>query len=326
VPKRERDLWTTRALTGPLWEKGVPAFSLLWLSEPDYSQHHTGPGSKTSLAGIKSSDDNLARVLRALEHKGVRDTTDVIVVADHGFSTTILNVDIAAVLRQNGFHAAREFPGGPKEGDIVVVGNSGSIYLYVTGHLQDLVERAVHFLQRQPFCGVVFARQPVEGAFALAAGRINSEMAPDIALVLRWTAEKSQTGTPGLLYCDIGEYGPGRGIHASLSPFDMHNTCIAAGPDFRKGFKDELPTGNLDIAPTILWLLGVEPKQKLSGRILSEALTETSSTLPQTKPVSRRLEASYRGEDFMWRQYLECVEFGGEVYLMEGNGSVERGP
>ena len=67
-------------------------------------------------------------------------------------------------------------------------------------------------------------------------------------------------------------------MHGSLSPFDMHNTCIAAGPDFRKGILDNMATGNIDIAPTVLWLLGVEPQPKLSGRVLSEALAQPTST------------------------------------------------
>jgi arylsulfatase A-like enzyme len=33
----------------------------------------------------------------------------------------------------------------------------------------------------------------------------------------------------------------------------MHNTCIAAGPGFRRGATDDLPTGNVDIAPTVLF-------------------------------------------------------------------------
>src|ERR1044072_5466980 len=44
-PNSGRDAWTTRALTGPFWKDGLPKFSLLWLSEPDFSQHETGPGS-----------------------------------------------------------------------------------------------------------------------------------------------------------------------------------------------------------------------------------------------------------------------------------------
>src|SRR5882724_2676380 len=35
IPNTRQDEFTTHALIGPLWDKGVPAFSLLWLSEPD---------------------------------------------------------------------------------------------------------------------------------------------------------------------------------------------------------------------------------------------------------------------------------------------------
>jgi hypothetical protein len=47
------------------------------------------------------------------------------------------------------------------------------------------------------------------------------------------------------------------GNHASLSPYDMHNTLVAAGPDLRRGVLDTLPSGNTDLAPTVLWILGL---------------------------------------------------------------------
>ena len=65
----------------------------------------------------------------------------------------------------------------------------------------------------------------------------------------------------------------GKGTHATLSRFDMHNTLIAAGPDFKRGETDDLPSGNVDLAPTILQILGIKPPQKMDGRILSEAMT-----------------------------------------------------
>ncbi len=58
-----RNDWTTEALIDPLWKNGVPAFSVLWMNQPDAAQHQTGPGSATSLAAIKNTDDNLACVL-----------------------------------------------------------------------------------------------------------------------------------------------------------------------------------------------------------------------------------------------------------------------
>src|SRR5438128_5250074 len=55
----DRDAWTTKALTDFLWAKSVPQFSLLWLSEPDDTEHKTAPGAPASITAIKSSDENL---------------------------------------------------------------------------------------------------------------------------------------------------------------------------------------------------------------------------------------------------------------------------
>jgi arylsulfatase A-like enzyme len=317
----ERDRWTTKALTDTLWAKDVPAFSLLWLSEPDFSQHETGPGSPESLTAIKSSDDNLALVLDTLKKKGVREQTDVIVVSDHSFSTIAQNVDVVGALQAHGFNAFREFPAGdvPEDG-IIVIGNGGSVFIYFRHRDQNLVARIAHFLQSQPFAGAVFCREPVEGTFALADAKINSADAPDIVLSLHWTDGKSGPGVQGLIGSDYHEYGPPQGMHGTLSPFDMHNTCIAAGPDFREGVQNYLPSGNIDIAPTIAWILGVDPKHKFSGRVMKEALAQAGPIT--TSFESRHLEASYRGDGFTWNQYLNYSEVNGVVYFDEGNGSV----
>jgi arylsulfatase A-like enzyme len=272
------------------------------------------------LKGIRSSDTNLRTVLTQLEQKQMRDSTDIIVVSDHGFSTIFRNVDVAMTLNEHGFHAFRQFPAGPPpEGSIFVVGNGGSVFLYLPGEKKEDVENVVHFLQAQPFCGVVFTRTPVAGAFSLEDARINSASAPDIVISLRWTADRSTNGTPGLICSDFTEHVPGHGMHGSLSPFDMHNTCVAAGPDFRKGFRDEFPTGNVDITPTVLWILGVQPPEKLSGRILEEAMISPKTPAAET----HRLEANYQGTNFTWHQYLDYSEVNGVRYLDEGNGRQE---
>jgi predicted AlkP superfamily pyrophosphatase or phosphodiesterase len=322
LPKRGRDLWTTKALIGPLWEKELPAFSVLWLSEPDYSQHKTGPGSPISLDAIRSSDENLGRVLTALDQRGWRDHADVLVVSDHAFSTIAHGIDMAKTLSEAGFHAVREFPkSGAKTGDIMVVGNGGTVFLYVIGQSHFLIEKAVRRLQGESFCGVIFTREPIEGAFRLKDAMLDSPDAPDIVVSLRWTPEANEHGVPGKIDSDYSEYGPGQGMHASLSAFDMHNICFASGPHFRKGYHDELPTGNIDIAPTILALLNVSPAKPMSGRILTEAFLNSSP--PPPAPQTQRLEASYQGTHFTWHQYLEESIVNGVVYFNEGNGRQE---
>jgi hypothetical protein len=66
-PNTGPDGWTTRSLVRGLWKNGVPKYTLLWLSEPDASQHETGVGSDTAVAAIENSDKNLAEVLKVLD-------------------------------------------------------------------------------------------------------------------------------------------------------------------------------------------------------------------------------------------------------------------
>ena len=320
-PNIGRDQWTTRALTGPLWKAGVPKFSLLWLSEPDYAQHDTGVGSATARAGLRSSDSNLARVLGELDQRGLRDKTDVLVVSDHGFSTIAKSVDVARTLQHAGFHAARQFTNRPASDDILVVSNGGATLLYVIGQDPTLIRSVVDYLQTQEFTGVLFTRKPSPGAFTLDQAMIHTPGAPDVVIGLRWSADRNSNGTPGLVFYDGSDRKAGEGMHVTLSRYDMHNTLIAAGPDFRRGVADDLPSGNVDVAPTILWILGIKPPQPMDGRVLTEALTIDGPRVGT--PKTTQIEAKHSQGKLIWRQYLKRTELNGVVYFDEGNGAME---
>jgi hypothetical protein len=316
------DRWTAKALTGPLWEQGVPPYSLFWQAEPDFSQHHHGPGAPPAMEAIRHDDENLALVLDTLKQKNALDSTDVIVVSDHGFSTVQANIDVAATLNAHGFHALHQLSDdGLHEGEILIVSEGGAVLCYVAGHDDKLIEQAVHCLQAQPYAGVFFTRNPVAGTFSLADGRLDSPYAADIVVAMRWGPGVNAFGIPGLIYADRSSDASNKGTHATLCPTEMHNICFAAGPDFARGLRDSLPTGNIDIAPTILWLLGVEPKRKMSGRVLTEALTIPGPAIESCQ--SHRTGASWQGDGFTWRQYLEISEVNGVAYFDEGNGSQE---
>jgi arylsulfatase A-like enzyme len=144
--------------------------------------------------------------------------------------------------------------------------------------------------------------------------RVNTTNAPDLLVSMNWSADKNKFGVPGMFLADSNK----QGAHGSLSPFDMHNTLVAAGPDFRHGFTDELPTGNADLAPTILWILGIKPPQPMDGRILNEAIVSMSAP---TNSSQKTIEASRDGKGFHWRQYLKFSTVGNAIYFDEGNGN-----
>jgi arylsulfatase A-like enzyme len=317
-PNEPRDQWTTRALLGQLWSKKVPAYSLLWLSEPDFSQHASGPGSPKALAALESSDRKLAAVLAELDKRGLRKITDIFVVSDHGFSTVEKSVEVSQIMRGAGFAAYREFREQPKKNDILVIGQGGSVLFYVIGHDSETIGKLVKFLQQQEFSGVVFTREKIPGTFTLDQAKIASPRAPDVVLSMRWSPDKSDRGVPGMQISN-GSRERGAGNHASLSRFDVHNTLVGAGPDLKQNFSDTLPTANIDLAPTILWLLDVKPKIPMDGRVLSEALSVRAPDAGEVK--TEKLEAEREIGDSIWRQYLQVSRIGETVYLDEGNGS-----
>jgi predicted AlkP superfamily pyrophosphatase or phosphodiesterase len=319
-PNTAQDAWTTKALTHGLWKKGVPKLSVLWLSEPDSSQHETGPGSDTSISALESVDKRLADVLKALEEKKVRDKTDIFIVSDHGFSTIQRGPNIADTLKKAKFKATRKFE-DPEPGDVMVVGLGGSVLFYVIEQDEEVIRKLVEFLQASDFAGVIFSRLPLDGTFPLSQVRIDTDKTePDVVVSLRWSADKNEFGTPGLLLGDEGKKG--KGTHGSLSRFDMHNTLVAAGPDLRHGFISELPSGNADLVPTILWILGIQPPQRMDGRILTEALEGHPAGAP--KAEQKTIEASTEDGLFRWRQYLKFSTVGESIYFDEGNGEAVR--
>ena len=316
--RTEQDNWTARALTDVLWEKGVPAFSLLWLGEPDLTQHETAPGSDAALRAIKSSDDKLGAVLTALDRQHARETTDVFIVSDHGFSTVERAVDLRKILNNAGFSVATEFKNEPKAGDIMMAGVGGSVLFYVTQRDAAVMHRLVEFLQQADFAGVIFTKEKMEGTFTLDQGKIDSADAPDVVLSFRWNESKNQFGIPGMIDADW-QRAAGEGTHATLSRFDMHNTLITAGPDFRRDAKDDAPSGNIDLAPTILHILEIDAERELDGRILSEAMVGSSVTPPE--PKSETVTATRKLPAGTWRQSIQISRVGSTTYIDEGNGA-----
>ncbi|MGB7834808.1 MAG: alkaline phosphatase family protein, partial [Xanthobacteraceae bacterium] len=76
--------------------RNAPFVLVFWSRDPDGTQHNQGdslnevtPGinGPTSLAAVKNADDNLKALRQALDRLGLAATTNIIIAADHGFST-----------------------------------------------------------------------------------------------------------------------------------------------------------------------------------------------------------------------------------------------
>lgn len=320
-PNTEGNRWTTRALLEHLWHDGVPRYTVLWLSDPDFPQHLTAPGAPAALAGIHDSDANLGLVVEELKKRGELDKTDIFVVSDHGFSTIERSADPVQYFADHGLPVSRQFNAPPQPGQVLSVSVGGASLLYVTGHDQGVIGKLVDLLEQSDFAGPIFTRDSLPGTFALSTVHVDSPGAADVVFSFRWSNGVSANGTPGLM---VAENKAGLGMHGSLGKFDVHNTLVSAGPDIRAGFRDEFPTGNIDVAATILHLLQLTDPSGLDGRVLAEAFADTP--LPTEKPVPKRLEATHEitsglilKDHHTWQQYLQTTTFAGHTYFDEGN-------
>lgn len=323
--------------------KHNPDLSLVWLRNPDSTEHPYGPNTANVIAALNSQDKMLGQLQAKLSALGMSANTDLIVVSDHGHSSVAGDVSVfplravtngqvggldakgysvsgdvrtADLLTRAGFRA---FDGGGctldsvlsgvladgstvyptqtdadgaicgkagqkyttasfkvpttlQPGDVIVAANGGSDYLYVPDHDPAVVNRLARFLQARPQYGAVFTASRygnIPGAIPLTAIRVESPSGrnPDLIVSFAWNATANVAGLPGTEYESMQG---NRGMHGSFSPIDVHNTLAALGPDFKAGFSDGLPSGNVDVAPTVAALLGVSLPQA-DGRVLREA-------------------------------------------------------
>jgi arylsulfatase A-like enzyme len=157
---------------------------------------------------------------------------------------------------------------------VVIAANGGSDYIYVPSHDAKLVADVTRFLQGRAEYGAIFVDPKYDLAGTMSMDAIHVANAagrnPDIIASFSFDANAVVAGMPGTEYSSMQGFN-NRGMHGTFSPRDVHNTLIAFGPDFRKKWVDPLPTGNVDVAPTIARLLRVELPQA-QGRPLLEAM------------------------------------------------------
>jgi hypothetical protein len=105
---------------------------------------------------------------------------------------------------------------------------------------------------------------------------------PDVVVSFDWDDTASNAASAGAPGSEHSSPHGHRGMHGAFSPIDVRNVLVASGPSFRKGFVDDYPSSNLDLAPTIATLLGLSMPQA-EGRVLDEALV--------TKAVEYKVES-----------------------------------
>ncbi|MDQ1279611.1 MAG: hypothetical protein QG670_873 [Thermoproteota archaeon] len=266
IPNSARIRYATDVLLDYVIPNYEPTVAFLWMSEPDGSQHKTGLDSCQADESIHNADRELGRVLEFLEDKKLTSSTDFLVASDHGHSTVTKTVNISKQLVEAGLKDVME------SDEVLLAGKGGCTLIYVQKHNKEKVKAIIEFLMTQDWCGPLFT-SPIAfpGTFPLSLIMNQNDRSPDILMSFAWNDLKEH-GFKGTITAAKGEVGVGCGNHGSISPYDIHNVLIASGPHFKQGVEDNIPTGNIDILPTLLNIMELPPPKNIDGRILSEVL------------------------------------------------------
>ncbi len=288
-----------------------PSVSFVWFSEPDHAQHAHGVGAKVSVRALREADEQFGRLLSWLNAAGMDADTDVMVVSDHGYSTIREVIDVQSLLRDAGF------PPGNEAGGVTVATNGGSALFYAHGSDAATADRLASWLMRQRWCGAIVASDEIgriAGALPASLVGAQGQRAPDLAMSFRWNSRANDAGFLGYVFSTGGATELGQ--HGSMSRHEMRNALFARGSGFKRGVRIQSPTGNIDLAPTILELLGVGG-DAMDGRVLHEALADGDATDWHTTTHS----AERRFDDGAYRQSITISTVGKTTYVDEGNAA-----
>jgi arylsulfatase A-like enzyme len=108
-----------------------------------------------------------------------------------------------------------------------------------------------------------------------------------------------------------------------MSRHELRNILFAWGPSFKSGVKLDNPSGNIDLTPTILRILGISTETFMDGRALEEALVGG----PEPEEVEWSTEihnAERKVGDKVYRQQIKVSRVGDTSYVDEGNSTLGR--
>jgi hypothetical protein len=237
-----------------------PPLAILWMGEPDATQHLRPLGSPEHLAVLRQADANAAKVVAAVDR--LRDNGDevlLILCSDHGHQTVSRVVDIEAELVAAGLKESRE------SGDIVTPTSGTSTLVYVHPDHAGKIEAIGAFLEGRDWVDRVVpadglgevGQAPHHGlAFAIS---LKSDDEPNAYGVRGRSCEsKPVAGKATHLHC---------GQHGGLARYEQMPFLMIDGPGFAAGAVSAAPTSPIDIAPTILAHLRL-PADGMDGRAL----------------------------------------------------------
>ena len=258
------EMWTRAGMH--IVEMHQPHLLLFHLLTTDAANHQYGPGTLASRAAFAYADAQIGKLLAALDRAGLRDRATIVVVTDHGFKKVNKVIHTNVALRDAGLIRIK---GDQIEScDAYVVAEGGMAFGYVT----DLARRAELLPRLKEVCAKVEGvGEVLDGSEGPRFGMPTPTENPGMGDLILWAkpgyAFKDPANTAGTIVDPtnyLGTHG-----YANSDP-ELDGIFLASGYGIKVGSR--IPRiRNLDVAPTLAALLGVQ-LPATDGRTLNEIL------------------------------------------------------
>ncbi len=228
-----------------------PAYGVLWLCDPDHTQHATTMGAPAHLQSVRDADACAGRVFdRICERNAQGDDILFLAGSDHGHET------VSGVLKLNELLVEAGFKQNAQSSDVVVCSNGLSANIYLSQEARPRIPQLIPFLWSLNEIDQVFAGENL--------GRLGhrTDTALAIAVTTKRSDEKNPYGIAGMSIAIEDSLSKdtniGCGQHGGLGTYEQHPFLIANGGGFEAGAVCQSETSAIDIAPTVLRHLGVD--------------------------------------------------------------------
>jgi len=264
VPARD-DVWTEATCLA--LRKYKPTLTLLHLLNLDAVHHRFGPETLAGYTAMAYADTRVQRILDVLDETGLRPTTAVFVVSDHGFMGIPKTILPNVLLRKAGLMTVEIDRIAAATVQAVPEGGVAMVYLTRPDTREEDRKKVIElFKNAEGIADILTPNRYPEFGFP------QPDEYPQMAdLVLVAKDGYGFGGSPLGEQLVIDSKGT-LGTHGFLSTNPrMQATFIAQGPGIRSGVKLSV-FENTCVAPTIAKLLGIELKSA-TGKPLEEILT-----------------------------------------------------
>ncbi|WP_342360998.1 alkaline phosphatase family protein [Terrarubrum flagellatum] len=303
LPRFEEIDYAATVMTEHVLPVMQPDAAVVWFNEPDTSFHYKFIGAADSMAVIRHADAAFGRILDWVDAQPDADRFAIIAASDHGQIATSAEINLAGRLTEAGHRAVRAADRNTDGAAVAITGgNMGEIRILDGGaERSDAIAR---WLMEQPWIGHVLSRArneiegEAEGTFAISAAGLDHARQPDLVYVLKSNEDRDPQDWPGVGLM-TGGVPLGGGMHGGFNRYEQNTLLIGAGAGWSGAdVMTSAPAGIIDIAPTILDLLGVERASTMTGKsLLDAAADEAEIKIIETGVGSFRQRLAYREAD-----------------------------